>query len=196
MNIERSAEQARSVWQGQAVQGRQFSTEEITTMSERFNSLIQRRNRREYVGGALGIAGSAWFAWHGKDLGTRAGFALLILGTLYVGWQLARRGTPRPEPADAAAQSCLVYHRTELEQQYELLRSVWSWYLAPLVPGFVVLYASRAWLAAQRGPGALLAVALGACVTGLVFWGVLWLNRRGASKLRAELRALDAAQGS
>jgi hypothetical protein len=129
-------------------------------------------------------------------VGTRAGYVLLIAGMLYLLRQLARRGTSRPAPADATAQSCLDYHRAELQQQYELLRSVWSWYLAPLVPGFVVLYVSRAVNAAQGGRGSLLVIGLNACLTALLFAGILWLNRRAASHLRAQLSALDAAQGS
>jgi len=41
-------------------------------------------------------------------------------------------------PNGADTVTGLRFYRAQLERQLEVLKSVWSWYLAPLVPGFVV----------------------------------------------------------
>ena len=89
----------------------------------------------------------------------------------------------------------LAYHRRELMRQRALLQSVWSWYLAPLVPGLLVFGKG---VSSKHDSRFIVYM----CMFALVFGGVGWLNHRGAVRLggrevdrnifrgtRAELRA-------
>src|SRR5262249_41044063 len=68
----------------------------------------------------------------------RSGFALLIAGMVYTMYQLHRRGAAKSVSASAAVGPSLEFYRSELQRQRDLTNTVWSWYLAPFVPGLVV----------------------------------------------------------
>jgi hypothetical protein len=53
----------------------------------------------------------------------KAGPVVIVLGTIYVMFQLATRAASLPVPAAAA---CIDFHRKELERQRDLLRRVWD----------------------------------------------------------------------
>jgi Flp pilus assembly protein TadB len=192
MSMERPEEAARALWQGQAVETRQFSQREISAMYDRFNRQIRWRNGREYAAAALASGIFGWSAWQASDAGSRAGHLLVIAGLATITWQLWTRGGARTPAARAGAQSCLEFHRADLQRQAALLRSVWRWYLAPLLPGLGVLYVVHGLQAARHGVVAGVAVALGAGVSFAVLAGVGALNQRAAARLEAQLAALNA----
>jgi positive regulator of sigma E activity len=82
------------------------------------------------------------------------------------------------------------FYRVEVDRQVRLLRSVWRWYLGPLVPGLLWLFAanavvhSKSWLGLGR-------VLLTALVTAVVFFVVARVNRRAATELSSELIRLE-----
>jgi hypothetical protein len=117
---------------------------------------------------------------------TRLGAALVVAGTLVVMWQLNRRASSRVVPADLGG-ACLQFQRDELVRQRDALRSVWLWYLVPLLPGLVVFMWGM-----QRGsahhPFEML-------VDGFmlaVFVTIAVINRRAAAKLQRQIDILDA----
>src|SRR4051812_29126999 len=112
MSKERQEQAARALWQGQALEARQFSQREISTMYNRFNLQIRWRNGREYAAAALAAGFFGWSAWQASDVGSRAGHLLIIAGLATITWQLWTRGGARTPVASAAAQSCLEYHRS------------------------------------------------------------------------------------
>jgi hypothetical protein len=181
------------LWQSQPVVARHFSPEEMQRMNEQLQSKVRWRNAREYAGGALAIAASGWFAWHAEHLGERLGHGLIIAGVLYVCAQLRVRGSARALP-DATARECVAFQRAELQRQHDLLRGVWRWYLAPLVPGLMVLFASHAAVAAAVRPLLVLPVALAALFTAAVFVVIGKLNLGAAARLREQIRQLEAEE--
>ena len=85
------------------------------------------------------------------------------------------------------AGTSLKFQCTELARQRDALRSVWLWYLGPLLPGLVVFMWGRQGGSAHH-PVELL-------VDGLmlaVFVAIAWLNRRSAAKLQRQIDALQA----
>jgi hypothetical protein len=110
---------------------------------------------------------------------------LVVLGTLVVMWQLHRRAASRAVPKDFGA-SGLQFQRTELARQCDALRSVWLWYLAPLVPGFAVFMWGR------QGRSAKPAYLLVDLTMLAVFAAIAWINRWGAAKLQRQIDALDS----
>jgi hypothetical protein len=73
-----------------------------------------------------------------------------MAGTLCIVVQIYKRASPVTLPVDLALTASLEFHRRELVRQRDLLRSVWRWYIGPIVPGLVVFYAG---IKPQRGAG-------------------------------------------
>jgi hypothetical protein len=127
-----------NVWQNQPVENMTMPLEEIRRKSGKFEKRIKRRNLREYAGAAIGIAAYTFYIFKFDSLVIRAGCVLVIAGALYVVVQIYNRASPGTLPADLAFTASLEFHRRELVRQRDLLRSVWRWYLGPLIPGLAV----------------------------------------------------------
>jgi hypothetical protein len=176
----------RNVWQNQPVENTPMPLEEIQRRARRFEKRIDRRNLREYAGAALGIAWYTFYIFKFHDPLIRAGAALVIAGVLYVVVQLYRRASVGTLPADLAVTASVEFHRRELVRQRDLLRSVWRWYVGPIVPGLIVFSAGS--MPPHSPFWAYLAVAL-TLLAGL--GGIVWLNNRAADRLDRQIAELD-----
>jgi hypothetical protein len=189
------------LWQSQPGERLRVSPEDLQRRMSKFERTIARRNLLEYVAAAFVITIFVYYAWMFPTLLLRLGCGLLIVGTLYVVYQLHRRASARPVPADLGLRSCADFQRAELERQREALRSVWSWYLMPFLPGMFVFlsglyeFVRRIAQAAGRPFHAGIAVgALGFVAVGVlaVFVGIWRLNEWAANKLQAQIDQLTA----
>jgi Flp pilus assembly protein TadB len=164
-----------------------MSLDELRYRSRRLARIVSRRNLREYVAAAMVAVACGYLAWTTPLPLMRVGAVLSVLGVIFIVYYLHRHGAARAMPADMALTSCLQFHRRELERQRDLLRGVWKWYLAPLLPGLILFYvasilahpehASRGWW--------LLAGSL------LFFVLIGELNRYVAKKIQARIDALE-----
>lgn len=189
------------LWQSQPGERLRLSPEDLQRRMSKFERTIARRNLLEYVAAAFVIAIFVYYAWMFPTLLLRLGCGLLIVGTLYVVYQLHRRASARPVPADFGLRSCADFQRAELERQREALRSVWSWYLMPFLPGMFVflfgLYEFVRRIAQAAGRPFHAGIAVGAlgfvvlCVLA-VFVGIWRLNQWAADKLQAQIDQLTA----
>src|SRR5690606_28377810 len=161
MREEYSERAARELWQGQAVQVRQFSPEELGRLHGAFNRKIKWRNAREYAAGALVVVFFGAMALRSPSWEGQAGGALTVLGCAYVLWHLHRHGSARPEAPAAAASACRDYYRADLQRQRQLLASAGRWYLAPFLPGYLLILAAKLRLAGGVNPNFVISVALG-----------------------------------
>jgi Flp pilus assembly protein TadB len=98
-------------------------------------------------------------------------------------WQLHRRARARPLP-EALAGSLMEFHRAELARQRDALRSVWRWYIGPLVPGLVLFLCGRQIENGSWQPAAFAIVAL-------LLAGVVVLNLHAARRLQRQIDKLD-----
>jgi hypothetical protein len=87
-------------------------------------------------------------------------------------------------PADLAFTASLGFHRRELVRQRDLLRSVWSWYLGPLIPGLVVFSVG---IMPHRVGAMVFCVSFFLVVFGLI----VWVNHRAAVRLDRQIAELD-----
>lgn len=172
-----------------------MSLADIHLRAQHFQSRVRVRNWLEYGAGVAVVLGFSAIAWEVPDWGIRAGSALIIAGVIYVMWQLATRAGAAAKPD---GQAWADFHRAELVRQHKALTSVWSWYLAPFLPGMVVYVFATAFSSAGDLPlPARLAVLLMAIVwIAIVFGGVAYINARAAKKLEADIAALDRARES
>lgn len=173
------------LWHRDAAAFDPIPVEEIRRRAARLGDIVTRRNRREYVAAAIVIAGFSVYAAVLPGLLFKLGSLLVIAGTLFVGWQLARR-TSRPDPAAEAA-DVRSYYRARLVREEHMLSRVGRWYLAPLLPGLLLFMTAQA-LGGRYG-------ALGgtALIGGpLLLFGAIWLlNRRSAALLRRQIARID-----
>jgi hypothetical protein len=120
----------------------------------------------------------------------RAGNILMIGGLLYMAYQLHRRAAASDSPADLGWNTCLAFHRAELERQRDALASVWRWYLGPLMPGLAVLMGAGC-IAGFRHSA--LAGMLSLMVVGVVALALRWMgrvNRKAAAGIQRQIDAL------
>ncbi|EDL50262.1 hypothetical protein [Erythrobacter sp. SD-21] len=165
------------------------------TRTTAFEKTIRRRNVIEYIAAGLVVAlfGPATAAAGSVGLWDyAAGGITVIVGVLFVIWKLARAGSNlqrRPED------SCRAHYRAQLVRQRDLLRGVPAWYLAPLVPGILMIYGAT-FLRVSREVGfasGLEGVWFPFVATAAFFAFVAWLNLHVARKIDAEIGALDRA---
>jgi len=174
----------RNVWQNQPVENIPMPLEEIRQKARQFEKRINRRNLREYIGAVFVVAAFTFYIFKFPSLTIRAGSALIIAGTLCIVVQIYKRASPVTLPVDLALTASLEFHRRELVRQRDLLRSVWRWYIGPIVPGLVVFYAG---IKPQRGAGWVFNV-LGFLV---VFGLIIWVNHHAAVGLDRKIAELD-----
>ena len=174
-----------------------MSLADVHLHAQRFQSRIRNRNMIEYVAAGSVVAFFVWMIATGPEPIVQVGSGLIVLGALYVCWKLYQlgRAATRSE-MDAGAQSWAAFHRGELVRQREALRTVWSWYLAPFVPGMVVFLAGVSFTEANPAP---LPARLGVFLAGLglmaAVFAVIWLlNAVAAKKLDADIAALDGLE--
>jgi hypothetical protein len=178
----------RDLWQGQEVEKVVVTVDEVRRRAAQFQRRIHQRNVREYVAGVLVIAVFALQfrrveGWH------LAPAVLSIAGTIYVMFQLYRRASARPLPADAGIRASIEFHRVELERQRDAAHGVWRWYLLPFVPGVVAVLVVTG---IDHG------IHAGLIRTGVffvvVFAGIRILNEKGARRLDRRIQELKAME--
>ena len=183
-----------ALWSGDAVDARFTDPAALERKRTEFERRVRRRNLIEYLAGGLVIPAFAGVAWLTAQMGEvvmTLGWMLAIAGVVVVLTALYHRAGNLPHRPEA---DCRSHLRAQLEHQRQALASVPRWYLAPLVPGVLLVLVGSV-LPVARDAGwiaALIAFALPAVVVTAVFAGIAWLNRRAARALEAAIAALDA----
>ena len=171
-----------------------MSLADVHLHAQRFQSRIRNRNMIEYIAAAFVVVFFGWTAATVPEPIVQVGAGLIMAGALYVCWQLYRLGRAATGGELAAgAQSWITFHRTELTRQRDALRTVWSWYFAPFLPGMLVFLAGVSFTEANPAP---FPARLGVFLAGLgimaAVFAVIWLlNAVAAKRLDAEIAALD-----
>ena len=181
-NDSMNEDRMKEIWLCQPVEGIQMSVDQIRQRASKFEKKILWRNLREYVASLIAAVLFASFLIKSHDTLFRAGCALLIAGLAYVAWHLHRKGSAKSLHSEMGTAPSLQFYRSELERQRDLVSSVWSWYLSPMIPGLALFAISSALADHHPRNLAVLALVYGACVGLFVF---IWrLNRRAARCLQ------------
>jgi hypothetical protein len=183
-------------WQASVAEAPLPPVGELRTGADRFYRQIRRRNRVEYGAAVLVVLCFSAYTILLPSPIARIGALLVVLGTLYVVWQLDRRASAIAPPPAEAALPLIVHQRAQLVRQRDALAAVWRWYLLPFVPGLAVMMLGPM---IARDPAMLLHMALNESLSILslilVFGGIWWLNRRAANMLGRKIAELDALRG-
>jgi hypothetical protein len=200
MHREPDSEEMKSLWQSQPTEPPPIRPEEFRRKLDKFERRVFWRNAREYAAGVLVIAGFGYFGWKMSGLLVHLGAGLIIAGTLFVMYELHRRGSVRTAPADLGLSTCIEFHRRSLERQRDALRTVGTWYLLPFAPGLVVFEIGSAmsqWAAHPVNLGQLVTrFLISGGIVAAVFLLVWKLNQWGAAKLQKRIDELTALGNS
>jgi len=180
------------LWQDQPVEGIKMSIEEIRRRAGKFERRIRFRNIREYVASLIAVGLFAYFFATSHDVISRVTFGLFIAAMLWIVVSLHWKGSATRLPGEVDTLTGLRLYRAELERQRDVVRSVWWWYLAPLVPGFIVYTIGHA--VKVPNPVAWLGLALIDLIVAGMFYVIWRMNMRAArclDKMIAELSALE-----
>jgi len=180
------------LWQNQPVEGIRMSAEEIHKRAGNFEKRIWWRNVREYVASAVAVGLFTYFFATSHDALSRVTFALFIAGMVWIVVQLHRLGSAKSLPVGLDTSSSLRLYRAELERQLAVVKNVFWWYLAPLVPGFVVYTIGYA-VKVPR-PVAWAGLALMDVIIAGMFYGVWRMNMRAARCLQKMIAELNGAE--
>jgi hypothetical protein len=180
------------LWAGQPVVPSRPSPDDLNRRAHDFDRRVRRRNAIEYGAGALLIPVFGAIAIVEHDWLMRIACVLILLGVMVVirGVRV-HGGAARKQDWAAPVRD---HHRAQLAKQRDALAGVWRWYLAPLVPGLALLFAS-VWRAVYLGAGAAAAnarIVPAVLIAIAAFAGIHWLNRVVARRLGRAIAALDA----
>ena len=176
---------------------------DIHANAQRFERRARLGNRVEYIACVFVVMSFGFVALglhpaFRHDWLVRSGAGLVLLATLYVAWQLRRRVSIRA-PLESGA-SLVDAYRAALIRRRDALRSILTWYLAPFVPGMLVMFAGY-W---ARKPAPSLSPQAAHYVTGVIHvttvlvvvicaltFFIAWLiNQRAADRLQRQIDEL------
>lgn len=179
-------------WEAMSITAVTFDPAALAAKAQRFDRQIRARNWREYAASLLVVLFFGWRAINAAGPAQLIGALLIIAAAIYVAVHIWKAGTP-DRPDETVPTAVRIDHlRRELDRQAHLLENVRTTYLAPFVPGFLLLAAAP--MIDRPGSvglsGALVALATLLLVTAII-WAIDWLNRKAARDLRARIAALD-----
>jgi hypothetical protein len=180
------------VWQSQPVEVTKMSAEVLRKRANRLEHRVWWRNAREYVASLLAAVPLAYFFVATDDVMSRVAFGMFFLGLFWIVVQLHRKGSAKRMPTGVDTITSLHFYREELQRQRDLVANVWSWYLAPLVPGFIVYTVGHAIRVPH--PAAWAKLALFDAMIAVMFFFVWKLNMRAARCLDRMIHELNGAK--
>jgi len=190
-----SEDPIKRAWQA-SVDAREPPTlEAVRAGADRFYRRIRRRNAIEYAACAVVIVVCVVRIITWPYILHKAGFGLIAAGALFVGWQLHRRASAVP-PEMAGTMPIYDFVRGQFARQRDALKSVFWWYILPLLPGMGLVLAANGLDPRTEAAGPPHWVRWLAFVfIFAVIGGVWWLNRLGARKLQKKIDEIDALTG-
>lgn len=181
-----------NLWQSQPVEVTKMSVEELRRRAGKFERRIRYRNIREYVASLVAAGLMGYFYTGAHDTASRVTFALFIGAMLWIVVALHVTGSAKPTPLDKDTRTTQMFYRAELERQLHVVKRVWWWYLAPLVPGCIAC--TITYLMKPHHPAMWAGLVL---MDGLfigAFYAVSRLNARAAHCLERMIEQLNVSQ--
>jgi hypothetical protein len=117
-----------------------------------------------------------------------------VVAVAFILWQLHRRSHPARAPSEGSPENLLAFQRAEIVRQRDALKAVPLWYIAPIVPSFVLVGIGR-WIqepVPHRAPQLDHMMILAGGVIGALILVVVWLlNVVVVAKLDREIDKID-----
>ncbi len=184
-----------NLWQSQPVEVTKMSVEDLRRRAGKFERRIRYRNIRESVASLIAAGLMGHFYIGAQDTASRVTFALFIAAMLWIVVALHRTGAVKPTPLDQDTATTQQFYRAELEHQLHVIRKVWWWYLAPMVPGCIACTVSYLMKAHHAGVWAWVALVFMNALFVVSFYAVWKLNLRAARCLERMIQELNGVAG-
>lgn len=184
----------RSLWQAMPTTPVAITADEMRTRASAFQRKVRHRNLVEYIAAAFVTVIFGWYATFPVPATPLWPIAniMIIAGVLVVVWNLHRLARATALPNSASAASLIDFQRKELVRQRDALKSVWLWYIGPMVPGLIVWFIAVGVGMPGLAPARALVGLGGAAVVSLLVFGlIILLNLLGASRLQRMIDDLD-----
>jgi len=150
-----------------------------------FRHKIARRNQQESICALIVMCIFGYYCWALPEFLMRVGSGLIVLGSAAILYQLQFRAALQELPAEQLGQPFIIYYRSELMRQRNMLRSIWLYQFCPLLPGISIFF----WGMAQPNPAD-----FPWQVTSVIivpFLVVLGMNLNTARKIQIEINKLN-----
>ena len=180
------------LWQSQPVEVTKMPVEELRRRAGKFERKIRWRNIREYIASLVAAGLMVYFYVGAHDVASRVTFALFLAAMLWIVIALHYMGSAKRTPADVDTLTTHQFYRAELERQLTVVKNVWWWYLAPLVPGCIACTVSYVMEPHHTGVWGGLIFMNALFVVS--FYAVWKLNIRAARCLERMINDLNATQ--
>jgi hypothetical protein len=131
-------------WQGQDIEARKLSVEELRSELQRYTSKIRFLNLITYLGYAVMAGIYIWLMWHLRGMAAaspsvaRVSMSLVVAGICYTVYQLRKRYSAMPVPSELLFADCVNFYRSQLARRRDYWRTMWWWAIAPIIPGFAL----------------------------------------------------------
>jgi hypothetical protein len=189
MMLELPEKNIRNVWQNQSIDEGEVSLEKIQQRAK-----ASRRNRFEYIAIALAVFAFGFYGLWNHKMAIRIGSSVEIAGLLYVAYQLHKKARAEVLPEDCGFECCVNFYGKELERQRDALRSIWRWYLGPMIPGLAVLIGGDLVTKRPDSFGQWVGFVLSVVICALVFFVIGKRNVVAARLLQTQIDDLGAAK--
>jgi len=189
----------KTLWQDQPTEPTAMSLEKIQQRAHQLQVRIHREKLIVYGISAVAIPLYLFAVIISPDRLATAGYLLTLLGILFVLYVNHRHVQPNRQAVARASTACADFHRRALAQRRDLLRNVWLWAVAPVMPGAILMFIHMHRLMASLPPYT--SVMFGLHPSGfaavmdtiglLALFKIVISSHWRAYRLNRELKALD-----
>jgi uncharacterized membrane protein YdbT with pleckstrin-like domain len=187
----------KTLWRNQKPEDDAVTLAHIHTRAETFQKRIRRGVLIEYTASVFVVLVFGSYIWFFPGWMMKTGSALIILATLFVVWQMRRRVSAQSVP-DAERLELIAFIRRELVRQRDARKSAWLWYIAPFLPGMVLMMMGR-WFQTHASWRSLAwdheVIIMASVFAVLVLVGIWLLQIWAAKGLQRKIDELDASVG-
>jgi Flp pilus assembly protein TadB len=184
----------KTLWRNQKPEDHAVTLAQIHERAATFENRIRRGVLIEYVASVFVVIVFGFYIWLFPGWVMKTGSALVILATLFVIWQMRRRVSAQNVP-EAQRLELIAFIRSELVRQRDARKSAWLWYIAPCLPGMVLMMMGR-WFQTHASWRSLAwdheIILMSSGVVVLVLVGIWLLQMWSARRLQRKIDELDA----
>ena len=183
---------AKRAWQASVEIAGAPPLDEVRKGAKKFYRLVKWRNRIEYVACAVAIVVFGYYFFTLPHIAHKLGSLLVIAAAIFAPWQLHRRASA-VSPEKAGTMPIYVFLRGQLVRQRDALKTLFSWYILPFLPGLALMIAGNGLdpkIEAAGPPIWVRWVALAAMVAFIA--GIWWVNQLVARRLQKRILEIDA----
>ena len=188
-------DKAKKAWQSSVEIAGAPPLEEVRKGANKLYLIVKWRNRVEYVACAIAIVVFGYYFFTLPHILHKVGAVLVIVASVFAPWQLHRRASAVSPEIDGAI-PLYLFLRGQLVRQRDALKTIFSWYILPFMPGLALMVAGNGLdpkIEAAGPPIWVRWVALLSMV-GLI-GGIWWANQLVARRMQRRIDEIDALIG-